>query len=118
MKYAQTKCMLALAKSLLSQKVKQVVQEKMAEEIAAMAQLESKHQVLSRIISFALLQIDFLKAGGTSGTNCHTFEQTLKFLVYLTITKPYVEKEARCMHIKSQFIVDFDTLLQLKDYLK
>jgi hypothetical protein len=46
------------------------------------------------------------------------FEQTLKILVCLTMTKPYINKETKSMTIKGYFTLDFETLIQLKDYLK
>ena len=100
--------MLALSKSLLSQRVKQRVQERIADEVATLAGYPSRHQILTSLISFCLLQIEFLKeakkhTGSADGQN-HIqnilFEQTLKFLVQLTITKPYINKESKTMQIK------------------
>jgi hypothetical protein len=45
------------------------------------------------------------------------FEETLKFLVYLTITKPCMNKAEKSMELKG-FVIEFETLVQLKDYLK
>ena len=115
--------MLTLSKSLLSQKIKQRVQERVADEVATLASYQSRHQILTNLISFCLLQIEFLKEAKKS-TDCQDhiqnilFEQTLKFLVQLTITKPYINKESKTMQIKQYFMLDFDTLIQLKDYLK
>jgi hypothetical protein len=39
------------------------------------------------------------------------FEQTLKFLVYLTITKPHMAKADKSMLIKGYFVLEFGTLL-------
>jgi hypothetical protein len=39
------------------------------------------------------------------------FEQTLKFLVYLTITKPYMNKSDKSMQIKGYFVLEFGTLV-------
>jgi spore coat polysaccharide biosynthesis protein SpsF (cytidylyltransferase family) len=118
--------MLTLSKSLLSQKIKQRVQERVADEVATLASYQSRHQILTKLISFCLLQIEFLKeakkhtgsANGQNHVQSILFEQTLKFLVQLTITKPYVNKESKTMQIKQYFMLDFDTLIQLKDYLK
>ena len=111
-KHAITKCMLTLSKTLMSQRIKQVVQEKIAEEVAALLGYENRHEILKNLIKFCLLQVEFLKQAYQKENHIFSmiFEETLKFLVYLTITKPYMNKAERCMQIKS-FVLEFDTLI-------
>ena len=45
------------------------------------------------------------------------FEQTLKIVVYLTSCKPYVDRESKMMNIKHYLQLDFNTMVQLKEYL-
>lgn len=113
--------MRTVAKSLLSQKIKQRIQEKIADDVASLAGYTSRDQVLTNLIKFCLVQIEVLKASqkeSNSNWIPMLFEQTLKILVYLTVTKPYINKETKSMSIKGYFTLDFATLLQLKDYLK
>ena len=120
LKFASTKCMLTLSKSLLSQRIKQRVQEKIADDVAVILGYESRHQILKNLIKFCLRQVEFLKEAYQKGNHIFSmiFEQTLKFLVYLTITKPYMNKSEKSMQIKQYFVLEFGTLVQLKDYLK
>ena len=54
LKLAQTKCMLTLSKSLLSQNVKQKFQEKIADDVAVILGLESRNEILKNLIKFSL----------------------------------------------------------------
>ena len=53
-----------------------------------------------------------------SGVHAVIFEQTLKVVVQLTFCKPWVDRETKSMNIKQYFVLDFETMIQLKDYLK
>ena len=83
--------------------------------IAPLAGFNSRHEILTSLIKFCLLQIETLKACQEQNTRSEQipilFEKTLKILVYLTITKPYINKETKSMSIKGYFIIDFETLL-------
>ena len=89
--------------------------------MAQLAGYQSRDFVLANIIKFCLVQIELLKEcqkDGNSNWIPMMFEQTLKVLVYLTVTKPYINKDTKSMTIKGYFTLDFETLVQLKDYLK
>lgn len=109
---------MALAKSLLTSKVLHQVQSKVAEEIASAASMQGVNDILTKLISFSVLQIEQIRDAKASGIQSIVFDQALMIVVYLTYTRPQVQKETRSMAIRRLFSIDFDTMVQLKDYLQ
>jgi len=95
-----------------------VVQERLADDISGALAYQSRNQILTTLIAKALVQIQFLSELKESTVQSVIFEQTLKIVVQLTFCKPWVDKETRSMNIKQYFVLDFATMIQLKDYLK
>lgn len=120
--YSISKGITSLSKLFLGSRLKCEVQSELAGAAAAFGQLNSKDEILKKIVAFALLQIGFLTETSVEGQlavlKSRTFEQCLKIISNLTFFKPQVDRSTNSLRIKTYLSLDFETMLQLKDYLK